>query len=174
MPTTIQRPGADEHPPYYAGYIALVPDGALVDLLFDQQLESLRLLRRVDDEKGLYAYAPGKWTIKEVIGHLCDAERIFTYRALRFARGDEQALTGFDENAYVPAGRFNERRMNDLLNEFQAIRAATIHLFRHLTEEDLSRRGVANGNPITVRALGFIVAGHERHHLKLLRERYGL
>jgi uncharacterized damage-inducible protein DinB len=174
MPTTIQRPGADEHPPYYSGYIALVPDGPLVDLLFDQQLESLRLLRSVDDQRGLHAYAPGKWTIKQVIGHVCDAERIFTYRALRFARGDEQPLTGFDENSYVPAGRFNDRRMNDLLNEFQAIRAATIHLFRHLDEEELSRRGVANGNPITVRALGYIVAGHERHHVKLLRERYGL
>lgn len=174
MPTTVQRPGADEHPPYYAGYIALVPDGSLVDLLFDQQLESMRLLRRVGDEKGLYAYAPGKWTIKEVVGHLCDAERIFAYRALRFARGDEQPLTGFDENAYVPAGRFNERSMNDLLNEFQAIRAATLHLFGHLGEDQLSRRGVANGNPITVRALGYIVAGHERHHVKLLHERYGL
>jgi|SRR5690348_5153803 hypothetical protein len=174
MPTTIRRPGTTEHPPYYSGYIALVPDGSLVDLLFDQQLESLRLLRGIDDEKGLYAYAPGKWTIKEVIGHLCDAERIFTYRALRFARGDEQPLTGFDENSYVPAGRFNDRRINDLLNEFQAIRVATIHLFRHLTEDELSRSGTANGNPITVRALGYIVAGHERHHVKLLRERYGL
>ena len=174
MPTTIQRPGADEHSPYYSAYIALVPDGSLVDLLFDQQLESLRMLRGVDDERGLFAYAPGKWTIKEVIGHLCDTERIFTYRALRFARGDEQPLAGFNENTYVPAGRFNERRMNDLLNEFQAIRAATIHLFRHLDEDELSRRGVANDNPITVRALGYIVAGHERHHVKLLRERYAL
>lgn len=174
MPTTIQRPGAGEHPPYYAGYIALVPDGSLVDLLFDQQLTHLRSLRAVDDERGLYSYAPGKWTIKEVVGHLCDAERIFTYRALRFARADEQPLTGFDENSYVPAGRFNDRRMNDLLNEFQAIRAATIHLFSHLNEDELSRRGVANGNPITVRALGYIVAGHERHHIKLLHERYGV
>lgn len=174
MPTTIQRPSADEYSPYYSAYIALVPDGSLVELLFDQQLESLRMLRGVDDSRGLFAYAPGKWTIKEVVGHLCDTERIFSYRALRFARGDEKPLAGFDENSYVPAGRFNERRMNDLLNEFQAIRAATIHLFRHLDEDELSRRGPANDNPITVRALGYIVAGHERHHVKLLRERYGV
>ena len=174
MPTTLSRPAADEYLAYYDRYVTLVPDGNLVDILLEQQLETIGMLRRVDDERGLHAYAPGKWTIKEVIGHLCDAERVFAYRALRFARGDAQPVAGFDENAYVPAGRFNERRIGGLIDEFQAIRAATVHVFRYLTEDDWGRRGIANGHPISVRALGFVIAGHELHHAKLLRERYGL
>src|SRR5215208_1043152 len=174
MPSAIPRPRTDEHAPYYAHYIALVPDGDLVELLRTQQQETVGMLRAVNDAQGLYAYAPGKWTIKEVIGHLCDAERIFAYRALRFARDDAQALTGFDENTYVPAGRFNDRRMSDLLDEFEAVRAATIHLFRHMDDRELARRGTANSNPVTVRAIAYIVAGHEPHQVKLLRERYGL
>jgi hypothetical protein len=174
MPTTLSRPAPDEYLAYYERYVSLVPEGNLVDLLVEQQLDTIGMLRRVDDERGLFAYAPGKWTIKEVIGHICDAERIFAYRALRFARGDSQALAGFDENAYAPAGRFNERRIGGLIDEFQSIRASTVHVFRYLNEDELARRGAANGNPISVRALGYVIAGHERHHAKLLRERYAL
>jgi hypothetical protein len=174
MPTTLSRPAPDEYLAYYERYVSLVPEGNLVDLLVEQQLDTIGMLRRVDDERGLFAYAPGKWTIKEVIGHICDAERIFAYRALRFARGDSQALAGFDENAYAPAGRFNERRIGGLIDEFQSIRASTVHVFRYLNEDELARRGPANGNPISVRALGYVIAGHERHHAKLLRERYAL
>ena len=174
MPTTISRPSADEYLAYYDRYITLVPEGNLVDILADQQRDTMRMLRSVDDERGLYAYAPGKWTIKEVIGHLSDAERIFAYRALRFARADGQPVAGFDENAYVPAGRFNERPIADLADEFQAIRSATVHLFRYLDEDEMARRGIANSHPISVRALGFVIAGHERHHAKLLRDRYGV
>jgi hypothetical protein len=174
MPTTLSRPSADEYLPYYDRYIALVPEGNLVEILVDQHRDTMRMLRSVDDERGLFAYAPGKWTIKEVIGHLSDAERIFAYRALRFARGDAQPLSGFDENAYAPAGRFNDRPLADLADEFQAIRAATVHLFRYLDEDEMARRGIANGAGISVRALGFVIAGHERHHAKLLRERYGI
>jgi uncharacterized damage-inducible protein DinB len=174
MASTIPRPRADEHAPFYGGYIALVPDGDLIELLRTQQQETARLLRPLSDERARFAYAPGKWTVKEVVGHISDAERIFAYRALRFARGDGQGLAGFDENAYVPPGRFNERTIGDLVDELEAVRAATIHLFRHLDAEALARRGLANNNPITVRAIAYIVAGHERHHVKLLRERYGL
>jgi hypothetical protein len=174
MPTTLSRPGADEHSPYYSKYIDLVPDGNLVDLLVEQQLETLGMLRRVDDERGAYAYAPGKWSIKEVVGHICDAERVFSYRALRFARGDATPLASFDENMYAPAGRFNDRRIGSLIDEFQSIRAATVHVFRYLDDDEMARRGVASGNPVSVRALGFIIAGHERHHANLLRERYKL
>ena len=175
MATTLSpRPAADEYLAYYERYIALVPDGNLVETLADQHRDTTRLLGAVDDKRGLYAYAAGKWTIKEVIGHLSDGERVFAYRALRFARGDGQPLAGFDENVYAPAGRFNERPMSDLVDEFKAIRASTVHLFRYLTDEEMARRGIANGNPISVRALGFVIAGHERHHVKLLRERYGL
>jgi uncharacterized damage-inducible protein DinB len=176
MPTTLSspRPGADEYLAYYERYISLVPDGNLVDLLAEQQRDTLRLLHGIDDERALHAYAPGKWTIKEVVGHLADAERIFSYRALRFGRADSQPVAGFDENAYVPAGRFNERSIDDLADEFRSIRAATVHLFRYLSDDELARRGIANGHSISVRALGFVIAGHERHHAKLLRERYGL
>ena len=137
MPTTLSRPSADEYLPYYERYIALVPEGNLVDTLVAQHRDTMRMLRSLDDERGLYAYAPGKWTIKEVIGHLSDAERVFSYRALRFARGDAQPLAGFDENAYAPAGRFNERPIADLGDEFQAIRSATVHLFRYLDEDEM-------------------------------------
>jgi len=174
MAFTLSRPGAEEHSPYYSRYIDLVPEGNLVDLLVEQQLDTLGMLRRVDEGRGTYAYAPGKWTIKEVIGHMSDAERVFSYRALRFARGDATPLASFDENTYVPAGRFNDRRVGSLIDEFQSIRAATVHLFRYLSDEELMRSGVASGNPISVRALGYIIAGHERHHANLLRERYGL
>lgn len=175
MSTTLSpRPASDEYLSYYERYISLVPDGNLVELLAEQNRETVRLLSEVDDNRALYAYAPGKWTIKEVVGHLSDAERIFAHRALRFARSDGQPLPGFDENAYVPAGRFNERPIADLVDEFRAIRASTVHLFRYLNDEELARRGIANNNPISVRALAFVIAGHERHHAKLLRERYGL
>lgn len=174
MTTTLSRPSADEYLPYYDRYVALVPEGNLVDLLVEQNRDTIRLLRSIDDQRALYAYASGKWTIKEVVGHLCDAERVFAYRALRFARGDAQPLAGFDENAYAPAGRFNERPISDLADEFEAIRNATVHLFRYMNEEEFARRGIANNNPISVRALGFVIAGHELHHAKLLRDRYGL
>jgi hypothetical protein len=126
----------------------------------------------LSEERARFAYAPGKWTIKDVVGHISDAERIFACRALRFARGDAQPLTGFDENAYVPAGRFGERRLSSLLDEFEVVRAASIHLLAHLNADELARRGVSNSNPITVRAIAYIIAGHERHHVKLLRDRY--
>src|SRR6059036_690643 len=106
MPTTLSRPAPDEYLAYYERYVTLVPDGNLVDILVEQQLDTIGMLRRVDDEHGLFAYAPSKWSIKEVVGHLCDAERVFAYRALRFARQDPTPLPGYDENLYVPAGRF--------------------------------------------------------------------
>jgi uncharacterized damage-inducible protein DinB len=170
--TTIARPAADEHAPYYGKYIALVPNGDVVAVLRDQSAETVRLLRNLPPGKADYAYAPGKWTVKEVVGHVIDAERIFAYRVLRFARGDKTELASFDENTYVPAGQFGRRTMNDLLEEYEAVRASSIHLARHLEAEALDRRGTASQNPVTVRALLYIIAGHERHHIGLLRERY--
>jgi len=172
--TTSARPSAGEHAPYYGKYIALVPDGDVVSVLRDQSAETVRLLRNLSPGKADYAYAPGKWTVKEVVGHVIDAERIFAYRALRFARGDKTELAGFDENTYVPAGQFGLRTMNDLLDEFEVVRASTIQLARHLDAEALDRRGTASQNPVSVRALLYIIAGHERHHVALLRERYQL
>lgn len=169
------RPQPDEHSPYYAKYIALVPqdDLSIAGHLADQHHETVDALRKAK-AKADYSYAPGKWTVKEVIGHMCDAERIFAYRALRFSRGDATELPGFDENEYVARSNFRDRTIEDLLEELWAVRAATLSLAKHLPESSLANRGSANGAPISVRALLYIIAGHERHHLAILRERYGV
>jgi DinB family protein len=170
--TAIPRPAATEHSPYYATYITKVPDGDVLKMLEEQRRETQALLAGVSDAKALHRYAPGKWSVKEVIGHLSDTERVFGYRALTFARGDETALPGFDEKAWTPAGRFDGRSLKDLAGEFDAVRRATIALFSGMDADALARRGTANQNPITVRALAWIIAGHERHHVAMLRERY--
>jgi uncharacterized damage-inducible protein DinB len=168
----ITRPNADEHSEYFGRYIQQVPSGDVVSLLREQLMDTLALLRDVSADKADYAYAAGKWTIKEVIGHLADTERVMSYRALCFARGDEGPLPSFDENTFVAKANFGSRSLADLLEEFQVVRAATIHLIKNLDEETLMRRGVASGNSTSVRALIYIIAGHERHHVALLRERY--
>lgn len=170
--TTISRPQAGEHAEYYSKYVTAVPDGDVVSLLREQSMETVALLRAVSPEKADFAYAPGKWTVKEVVGHIIDVERIMSYRALRFSRGDSTELPGFDENVYVANAGFGDRALADLLDELQVVRAATIHFVKHLGAEALLRRGKANGQEVTVRALIYIIAGHERHHAKLLRERY--
>ena len=169
------RPKADEHNPYYSKYVALVPDdGISIDKhLAVQHHETIDALRKAK-AKGDYAYGPDKWTVKEVIGHMCDTERIFAYRALRFSRGDSTELPGFDENTYVAHSNFKSRTMDDLLEELWAVRAATLSLAKHVPEPAMSLRGSANGSPVTVRALLYIIAGHERHHLGILKERYGV
>jgi hypothetical protein len=172
MPLFLQRPAAGEHLPYYDKYIALVPDGDLIELLARNADETIALLRHQPIELADHAYAPGKWTVKEVIGHLCDAERIFTYRLLRIARNDSTALQGFDENKYVPAGQFGDRTLESLLEEFAAVRAATIALIAGLPEEGWSRSGVASDAAVSARAIAYIVAGHELHHREILLSRY--
>ncbi|MGH7443626.1 MAG: DinB family protein, partial [Longimicrobiales bacterium] len=131
-------------------------------------------LRHLDDERARYAYAPGKWTIAEVVGHMGDAERVMSIRALRFARGDETPLPGFDENAYTPAGEFGGRSFASLLDELVAIRRATISLFANLPDAAWTRSGRASDAPVSVRALACIIAGHELHHRALFAERYGV
>lgn len=168
----IQRPNADEHNPYYTKYIERVPEGDLVSLLREQVIDTVALLHNVPPDRADYAYAPGKWTIKEVVGHLMDTERVMAYRALAIARNDKTNLPGFDENAWVPAANFGTRTLDDLLEEFQVVRAASIHLAKHLDADVLARRGTANGHGISVRALFYIIAGHERHHVALLKEKY--
>lgn len=169
------RPQPDEHAPYYAKYVELVPDEdiTIAAQLADQHHETVDALRRAK-AKGDFAYGPDKWTVKEVVGHLCDAERIFAYRALRFARGDTTELPGFDENEYVAKANFRSRSMDDLLEELWSVRAATLSLAKYLPDSAMAKRGSANGNAVSVRALFYIIAGHERHHLGVLRERYGV
>jgi uncharacterized damage-inducible protein DinB len=170
----IARPEADESSAYYHRYIARVSDEGLTQQLMDQVREVERLFETVTDRQALARYAEGKWSIKEILGHLCDTERIFTYRLLRIARGDTTPLAGYDENAYVPAGRFDERPLPMLLAEFRAVRLSTAALLEGLPEEAWTRWGEANGTPITVRAIAYIIVGHVNHHLEVLRERYGL
>lgn len=168
----IERPAADEHAPYYEKYVTKVPDGDLISLLREQVVETVGLLRGVTSERANHAYAPGKWSIKEVVGHITDTERVMTYRAMRISRGDTTPLASFDENLYVANSNFAQRSLGDLLEELQIVRASTVQLARHMDAAMLARRGTASGNPVSVRALLYIVAGHERHHAQLLRERY--
>lgn len=171
-PARAVRPDRGEFAPFYARYIDRLADGDIVRHLDEQVLETLALLASLPEEKGGHRYAPDKWSIREVIGHMCDAERIMTYRATRFARGDDTELPGYDENLFVANARFNDRTIASLADELEAVRWATVALFDSLTDEEFLRGGVANGQPVTVRALAWIIAGHERHHLELLRTRY--
>ena len=166
------RPGTDEYPPYTAGYISRVPDGDIVDILSRQISETLALLNSIPDSRADYKYQPEKWSIKEVVGHMGDAERVFSYRALRFSRGDATPVEGFDENTYVANSPFARASLANLTNELEHIRRATIHLFANLDAAAMEQRGVANGLDVSVRALAYIIAGHESHHLNTLRTRY--
>jgi hypothetical protein len=170
---TVPRPDAEEYAPFYNRYVELVPVGDIATLLADQSRATTALLTRNADRSD-YSYAEGKWTVKQVVGHLADSERVFAYRALRFARGDATDLPGFDENAFVDGGDFNRRGMADMIEELASVRAATLTLIGGFSQEAYLRRGTANGAEISVRALLYITAGHERHHLELLRTRYGL
>ena len=170
----VERPAAGEFIPYYGTYIARVPAGDLAGILATQGASTQRLLALLGDARARHRYAPEKWSVKEVIGHLADAERVFAYRARRFARADESPLAGFDEKAYVPIADFDRRPLAALLAEFAAVRAATLALVTSLDEAAWRRQGTANGAGVSVRALACIIAGHELHHLAILRERYGV
>jgi hypothetical protein len=172
--TVVDRPQPDEAASFYHGYIAKVPDGHLGERLVEQLKEVENLFSGVTDRTAQARYAEGKWSVKEVLGHLCDAERIFSYRLLRIARADATPLPGFDENAYVPAGRFDSRPLPMLLAEFRAVRLSTVALVEGLADDAWTRRGEASGKPISARALAYIIVGHVTHHLGTLRERYGL
>ncbi|MGQ0640207.1 MAG: DinB family protein [Gemmatimonadaceae bacterium] len=170
----IDRPHPTEHRPYFSRYIDLVPEGDVLTLLESQHRDTQRMLASLSPQQAKHRYADGKWSVTEVVGHMADTERIFAYRALRFARGDTTPLPGYDEKAYTPAGHFDERSLGDVAAEFAAVRAATCALFRGLSSEALAQSGVANDSPMSVRAVAYIIAGHERHHVALLQTRYGL
>ena len=166
------RPEAAEYPESFEGYVSLVPEGDLIETLRHQLGETLALLSRFTEERAGEGYAPGKWSVKELTGHVSDGERVFAYRALSIARGDTQSLPGMDQDVYVAHANFNARTLADLMEEFKHVRASTLDLLGHLDEEAWQRHGVANENPVTVRALAHIIAGHEAHHAGVLRERY--
>ena len=170
--TTIHRPERTEAAEYYFTYIEQVPGGDIRTILHTQLGETLDLLRRVPEERSFHRYAPGKWSIREVVSHLNDTERLFVFRALWFARGFDTALPSFDQNIALAAAGANERPLSDHISEFESLRAATVAFFQHLPEAAWTRRGIASGNPFTVRALAYIGAGHVAHHARILRERY--
>ncbi|HKQ53357.1 MAG TPA: DinB family protein [Pyrinomonadaceae bacterium] len=169
---TTNRPDETEYDPYYDKYIALVPAGDVVAVLGSQIEETLALLRSIPEERGSFRYAPGKWSVKELLGHLIDSERIFSYRALRFARDDQTALPGYEQDDYVRNGSFDAVPLNELAQEFASVRQATVLLFKHLDAEAWTRRGLANESPASVRALAYMIAGHELHHRRILRDKY--
>jgi hypothetical protein len=168
----IAAPDASEYAPYYGKYIALVGGNDVVAALEDQPRETLALLSSLTDEQGDYRYAADKWSIKEMLGHVIDAERVFSYRALRFARNDQTPLPSFEQDGYVRAGNFSDCRLAGLIEEFVAVRRATVWLFRQLSAEAWMRRGIASDNPVSVRAIAYIIAGHELHHRRVLQEKY--
>lgn len=168
----IRRPDAAEYAPFYETYVSKVPAGDLLTILEEQHGETQHLLAGIPEAQALKRYAPGKWSIKEVVAHLMDSERVFGYRALRFARGDETPLPGFDEKTYAAAGNFDRRSLQDLAAEFAAVRRASLALLRSFDTAALARHGTANNKEISVRALAYVIAGHERHHVEILRQRY--
>ncbi|MGL4598227.1 MAG: DinB family protein [Bacteroidia bacterium] len=166
------RPQAGTYAPYFDNYINKVSGDNPLKLLREQILDFKALLSEVPEELENHQYAEGKWTVKEVVGHIIDTERIMCFRALCVARGETISLPGFDENAYVAHSNFRNRDLYDLIHEFGSVREATITLFKSMTEEEFSRQGLANNNPVTPRALLWIIAGHHQHHEAVLRTRY--
>jgi uncharacterized damage-inducible protein DinB len=166
------RPQPGEYASYYEKYISLIPGDDILGTLEAQRLQMAQLLAARSERDGNFRYAPDKWTVKEVIGHLADCERIFVYRALRISRGDQTPIEGFEQDDYVRNAAFNDRTLADLAQEFDAVRSGSLALLRSLGDEAWQRRGMANKNEVSVRALAYIMAGHEQHHRRILEERY--
>jgi hypothetical protein len=166
------KPEKGEFLPYYEKYIALVGSGDVLSTLSTQMAETQALLRSLPASVATYRYAPGKWSVNELIGHLIDSERIFAARALRFARNDPTPLPGFEQDDYVSNSSFDSYPLAELASELESVRKSTIFLFKHLHEDAWMRRGVANGAEVSVRALAYIIAGHELHHREMLQARY--
>lgn len=167
----MSRPERNEYADFYANYISKVPDGDLLNFLDLQTSDFNGMVNDLTDDQASRAPAPGKWSVKQVLGHLCDTERIMGYRLLRFSRGDKTELEGFEQDDYVAAAKSNGRSTTELLAELKSVREATLSLLERLTNEDSVRTGVANGKAISVRALAYVIAGHAQHHLELMKER---
>lgn len=165
-------PGAGEYAEFHAGYVKRVPPGDVVATIRDQLAETVTLLRGVEPERTKNGYAPGKWSIRDVVLHMADTERVMAYRALRIARADTTPLASFDENAWAPMAGAKARAMDSLLAELEATRRATVAMLEGFPAEAWARMGTASGKPVSVRALAWIIAGHERHHVAVIRERY--
>jgi DinB family protein len=171
---TTLRPADTEFAPFYAGYVALVPEGDVLAAL-EAQIDELRgLARSVAPARETFRYAPDKWSVRQVVGHLTDGERVFGHRLFCFSRGEQAALPSFDEKAYVAQSAYDRVPLAELLEELVTVRRGNLAVLRRLDGEAWGRVGTASGKPVTVRALAYVMAGHPRHHLAILRERYGL
>ncbi len=168
----MERPTASEYADYFEQYLSQTGEGEVFTLLREQAREMKSLLAGISEEKAGYRYEPGKWSLKQVIGHLIDSERIFAYRALAFARGDRQPLPGFEQDDYVDNGHFDERSMQELARDFATARDSSIALIESLHPSVHAARGVADGKPLSARAIAWLMVGHVNHHTKVLRERY--
>lgn len=166
------RPVPGEYSTYYENYINLIDGDEILKILNEENKRTQDILNSFSEHKGNYRYADGKWTVKEVVGHLLDTERIFAYRALCIARGEKKSLPGFEQNDYVTEGNFNSRELFDLNYEYRLLRESNLLLFRSFTPEMLKRRGFANESSVTVNAILFIIAGHEKHHMNVLKKKY--
>ncbi len=166
------RPQKDEYNLYYESYINKVSDDDVIRFLHDQLKRLIYLFSSVPEEKENYSYAEDKWSIKEVLGHLTDSERVFAYRVLSISRGEKKSLPGFEQNDYVKNANFNNWQLHDLINEFKLQRESNILLFKNLKNEVLKNRGIASEHPVTVRAILFIIAGHTEHHLDIIKTKY--
>jgi hypothetical protein len=167
----INRPQPDEYSEFAARYVDLVGNEPITDLLTSLQQSTYDLFVNLDPARAGHAYAEGKWTVKQVLGHMCDTERVFTYRALVFSR-ESITLPGFDQDVYMEGTTFNNRSLESLANEFKIIRESSLYLFKSFTEEQSIKKGIASGSPFSVRAYAYMTAGHEMHHINILKERY--
>lgn len=168
----VKKPEATEYAAYFEGYVSLVPDGDIRELLTEQIQETLSLLQNISESQSNFRYAEGKWSIKQLVGHIIDGERVFAFRALSFARGDTAALPSMSQDDYINNAAYDDCRLDELADEFGAVRISTFFMFRHLNEAAWSRTGIASDNVFSVRALAYIIAGHEIYHRAILRERY--
>lgn len=168
----LQRPLTSEYPEYYVPYVDLVPEGDLLTILNEDLNSTIALFEGISNEEGHFRYATDKWSIKEVLGHMTDTERIMSYRLLRIGRGDQSALAGFNENEFVESSQINNQSINDILEDFVATRKATITLIKNMPTEAWGNKGNANNTEVTTRAIAYIIAGHAIHHKKIISERY--
>lgn len=169
---TIARPEKSEYAPYYETYVSLVKGDDILSVLKENKIETQNILAEISEEKAHFRYAPSKWSIKELLGHIIDTERIFAYRALRFARNDQTPIEGFDQDPYIENADFDNCRFTDLIAEFAFVRDANILMFQNFPAAAWTRTGTASENPVSVRALAYMLAGHEFHHINILKERY--
>ncbi|MCM3090618.1 MULTISPECIES: DinB family protein [unclassified Cytobacillus] len=168
----LKKPESNEYAPYYEKYVSSIPEGDLLQILDEQMRETMNLVKDLKEDQAQFRYAPEKWTIKEVIGHITDTERIMSYRMLCIGRGEKAELPGYDDNQYVKNGKFNRFSIRELSAQMSQVRQNTIALLKSLDDEALLRRGNANGTEVTARAIAYIIAGHEHHHRTLIKERY--